>query len=73
MKITFKTETEILKEVEITNEMPDEVFDDLKTSFDDKLVKKYEIIFKEGILVKQTHAMKASDAAISELILTIEK
>ena len=44
MKITLKTETEILKEVEL-NEITDEIQKELETSFNDKPILKYKFLF----------------------------
>lgn len=71
MKITFKTETEILKELELSK-MTDEIERELKDSFDDKPIKKYEIIFKEGVIVRQCHRLEDISAkSVSALIITI--
>lgn len=71
MKITFKTETEILKEAEL-NEMTDEIQKELEASFDNKPILKYEITFKEGVLVKQCHRLEdISDKIVAALTITI--
>lgn len=71
MKITLKTETEILKEVEL-NEITDEIQKELETSFNDKPILKYEISFKEGVLVKQCHRLEdISDKIVAALTITI--
>ena len=71
MKITFKTETEILQEVEL-NEMTDEIQKELEISFDDKPILKYEIAFKEGVVVKRCHRLEdISDKIVSALTITV--
>lgn len=71
MKITFKTETEILREVEIS-QLTDDVQKELETAFDDKPIKKYEITFKEGTVVKQCHRLEdISDKIVSALTITV--
>lgn len=71
MKITFKTETEILREVEIS-ELTDDIQKELETSFDDKPIKKYEITFKEGVVVKQCHRLEdVTDKIVSALTITV--
>jgi len=71
MKITFKTETEILREVEVS-QMTDEIQKELETSFDDKPILKYEITFKEGVVVKQCHRLEdISDKIVSALTITV--
>jgi hypothetical protein len=71
MKLTFKTETEILKEVEL-NEMTDEIQKELETSFDNKPILKYEITFKEGVTVNQCHRLEdITDKIVSTLTITV--
>jgi hypothetical protein len=71
MKITFKTETEILREVEVS-QMTDEIQKELETSFDNKAILKYEITFKEGVVVKQCHRLEdISDKIVSALTITV--
>jgi hypothetical protein len=71
MKIIFKTETEILREIELS-EMTYEIQEELKESFDNKPILKYEIIFKEGVIVKQCHRLEdISDETVQTLTVTI--
>ena len=71
MKITFKTETEILRELEIS-QLTDEIQKELETSFDNRQIKKYEIIFKEGVFVKQCHRLEdITDKIVSDLTITV--
>ena len=71
MKVTFKTETEIIRELEI-NEMTNEIQSELESSFDNKPILKYEICFKEGVLVKDCHRLEDIDEEIvSAIAITI--
>jgi len=71
MKIIFKTETEILREIELS-EMTCEIQEELKESFDNKPILKYEIIFKEGVVVKQCHRLAdISNETVQTLTVTI--
>jgi hypothetical protein len=70
MKLIFKRNTDILKEYEIT-EMTDEIQKEIET-FDDKQILKYEITFKEGVLVKKCHDLgDISDKMVSALTITL--
>lgn len=71
MKITFKTETEILREVEIS-QLTDDIQKELEASFDNKPIKKYEITFKEGVVVKQCHRLEdINDKIVSALTIIV--
>jgi hypothetical protein len=71
MKITFKTETEILREVEIS-QLTGDIQKELEVSFDDKPIKKYEITFKEGVVVKQCHRLEdITYKIVSSLTITV--
>jgi hypothetical protein len=71
MKITFKTETEVLRELEVS-QMTDEVIEELETSFDNKTILKYEITFKEGVVVKQCHRFEdVTDKIVSAITITV--
>lgn len=73
MKITYKTETEILQEVnQLELEKDESIIDVLKKKFDHRPIKKYEIIFEEGIKVGQCHSFNNIDhEQIKEIIVTI--
>ena len=71
MKITFKTETEILREIE-NFQLTDEIQKELEALFDDKPIKKYELTFNEGVVVKQCHRLEdISDRIVSSLTITV--
>lgn len=71
MKIIFKTEREILKEVEFT-EMTNEIQEELQNSFDNRQILKYEITFKEGVVVQQVHNISdVTEKVASALTITI--
>lgn len=70
-EIIFRTEAEILKELDVA-QMTDEIQTELKISFDDKQIKKYEIIFEEGVVVKQCHNFEdISEKIVSVLTITV--
>lgn len=73
MKITYKTETEVLQEVEqVELEKDESIVEELKRKFDKRPIKKYEILFEEGIKVGQCHSFSNIDhEQIKELIVTI--
>lgn len=73
MKITYRTETEVLQEVEqVELEKDESIIEGLKKKFDRKPIKKYEIIFEEGIKVGQCHNFSNIDhEQIKEIIVTI--
>lgn len=72
MKIIFKTEKEILKEIELT-EMTNEVQENLENLFDERLILKYEITFKEGVVVKQVHRLQdITEKIASELTIVLK-
>jgi hypothetical protein len=51
-----------------------EIQRELENSFDNKLIKKYEITFKDGVLVKQFHRLEdIDDKIVSDLTITIIK
>ena len=71
MKIIFKTETELVREIDL-HEMTDELMQELENAFDNRLIKKYEITFIEGVLVKQCKNLDDIDSKmISILTITI--
>ena len=71
MKLIFKTETEVLRELEVS-QITDEIEKELEASFDDKPMLKYEIIYKEGVIVKQCHRLEdISDKIVSSLVITV--
>jgi hypothetical protein len=71
MKITFKTETEVLKELEL-DELTREMQNDLKALFDHKPILKYELTFKEGICVSQCHNLDdINEKMVSAVTITI--
>lgn len=67
MKLIFQTETEVLKEID-TLQMTDEIESELETSFDNRTILKYEITFKEGVLVKDCHALEDIDHKIASVL-----
>lgn len=72
MKLTFKTETEILREVELTEDgIKSELIKELDDLFDDKPMKKYEVNFKEGATVGNFNRMKIDNATVLSIIITL--
>ncbi len=67
MKITFKTETKILKSFDF-KELNDELEKELRAYFDDKPILKYEITFKEGVLAKQFNSFEDISERIADAI-----
>lgn len=73
MKLVFKTETEILEEIDTSNFDP-VVQRRIERLYNSKNCKKMEIIFKENFLVSQSSDVyNISDEHIDTLILTIEE
>jgi len=52
MEFIFKTETQILTKID-TSQMTRDILKEIQNTFMDKPIKKYEITFKEGVVVKQ--------------------
>ena len=72
MKIIFKTETELVREIDL-HEMTDELMQELESTFDNRVIKKYEMTFNDGILVKQCKNINNIDSKmISILTITID-
>ena len=73
MKIIFKTEADILREIDFT-QMTDEQMEVIKADFDQKVILKYELTFNEGVTVQQCHALEdISHKMISVLTITVEQ
>jgi hypothetical protein len=71
MKIIFRTETEILREVE-SSQIDDKTQFELEKEFDDRQILKYEMVFESDILVKQCHDFNnISENMVKTLIVTI--
>lgn len=73
MKLTFKTDTEILKEINLfQSTLTDEIQSELKLEFDNRVMKKYEMTFNEGVLVKKCHSLgDITPEMVSEITITI--
>lgn len=74
MKITYRTDSKILKEVnQLDLEKDESIIDELKEKFDKREIKKYEIIFEKGIKVGQCHSFSNIDGEqINHLIVTVK-
>jgi len=73
MKIIFKAENESIIKVIDDAELTKDALDELKMLFDNKEILRYEIIFKEGVLVKDVHNIgDLTPKNISFLNLTIK-
>jgi hypothetical protein len=71
MKIIFRTETEILREVE-SSQIDNKTQFELEKEFDDRQILKYEMVFESDILVKQCHDFNnISENMVKTLIVTI--
>lgn len=72
MKIIFKTENElILKELN-DEQFTNDVQDELRRVFDNQQIIKYELIFDEGVLLKDVHNLNdLTPKNILSLTLTI--
>lgn len=57
MKFIFRTETEVLKELDLLA-LTDELEDELAELFDNRPIKKYDLVFKEGLTVYQCHNIR---------------
>lgn len=72
MKVIFKTETKILTELEL-DDITDDIENELETTYGDKPIKKYELTFNEGVVVKDCNRLEdISDKMVSVLTITIE-
>lgn len=57
MKVKIITETEVLIDLEVGNEMSDEQEKELRV-FDEREVVSYNIEFKDGVKLSETHSFK---------------
>ena len=73
MKLTFKTDTEILKEINLfQSTLTDEIQKELELEFDNRVMKKYKMTFNEGILVKECHSLgDITHEMVSGITITI--
>lgn len=75
MKITFKTETDVISENEFTedNEHNLKLADFLKKLYDEKEMIKYEVIFQDIVKVKDVHYLEdVNHKSIKEIVITIK-
>lgn len=68
MKLIFKTESEILEELEVPETISDEFSDKLTETYNHKTMLKYEITFKEGVMIKDCHSLEDIKYGIIECV-----
>ena len=68
MKLIFRNDIEVLREL-TENEITAEV---LETLYTDESIRRYELVFKEGVKVKECHDFDdITPDMLSEVIITI--
>jgi len=71
MKIIFKTETDILREIDFA-QMTSELIENIQSQFDEKPIAKYEMTFVDGVKVKDCHNLDdVTPKIISVLTITL--
>jgi hypothetical protein len=69
MKVIFRNEMEVLREL-TENEITVEVLESL---YPDEPIRRYELVFKEGVKVKECHDFDdITPDMLSEVIITID-